>query len=1392
MRRLILISFGVLALGLFGLASLSLVAAQNQTAKGLVEGMLQDILSSEGRKVVVDDVSIAIDGGVSARRIELHDDAGAWLVIGDLALDWQPLSLLSDSLQIDRLAVGRIAVSRLPQSAEVEEEQSAAPEELSGLTNAEIKVLDIERLEIAESLAGEAFVLKVSGAGKVTQTPPEVTFDFEARRTNGGDSELTASVLLEPASRQLKLDLRLKEQARGLVVRLLDIVGEPAVDLAVKANGTIDQWASELILKLDQTTAFKGTAAIDTIAAGKRLTLDAGGNLARLSPENLSGLLGGEAQLVGSVLFHQSGGTANVERIRIANDALQLRASGPLDWSGATTDLSIELRTETERPLVVAKQAANLGAIRVAGLTGDVHVTGSMATPDWKFTARAAQLATDLATLQQPLIEIAGHGLDPAADKARVDGVISAIVEDTGDNDVLKSLAGPFRADLVARSGGDGHVMLDGTRIVAGDLNAAFSGHLIPGDGGFDIGFDASANAPQTGQAVLDGLLVGDVKFTGKVAKGRGNAVRLTGWNLTSETLSATVSGTAGDLLDLAVAAELLDLSQLEPKVSGRARLEAKLTGQSTAPDLALTATGDDMQLAGEPLVAPKLKAQFKLDERAPQGRFDLTAELRGKPVSARGEIATSADGIRELRGLDVVSGAARLAGGLRLPLNGAPSGRLELSAPDLADLAPFLLTQMSGSLDAEIDLEADDERSNLRATFTGSQVSSPDFAAGRLTGDIAVDDVFGRPKLKGDASAQRVRAGGVSFDSIATAALSKGVDGYTVTLDADGRDLSARAEADVMLRDQRTDVTVTRLDGSAEGVAYAIAAPFVVSRNAAGAVEVTDAKLQVGSGRIEITGKVAPDLDTAVAISNLPLAPFERLAGVPGLSGLVDGKAAFKGKPAAATGTYELAVRNLVIAELSAQGVPAASLDVSGTVQRGKIGLRGTATAGSDLSASFEGTVETAGQTRFDIRATGSAQARGFANRIAETGARLDGKIAFNVLARGTPQQPQVDGSITLSGATFGDVDGKFIVQNATGRIEFASDVVRIVSLKGRTGRKGTASISGTIGLAAPQPADIRIRIDRGVYVDGTLVNTGYDADLRLTGPLATAPLVRGEIRLRKTKITLSEVPPTALRPLDVRHRAAPAKVARQLQAIQARSAGGSSNLRLDVRVVTTDSIAVTGRGLNALLGGKLTITGTAAAPVANGSFRLRRGILKLLARRLEFESGRLDFVNDLDPRINLVAVSRGSDATIRLVISGRITEPKISVTSSPELPEEEALSRLVFDRSMVELSPLQIAQLASSIAVLSGGGGGGVLDGLQGALGVDWLEITQTPAGETAVGVGKQINDRLSVGVEQSTRTNTSRVIIDLNLTKSLKLRGSAGTDGASRAGVFFQKDY
>jgi translocation and assembly module TamB len=230
---------------------------------------------------------------------------------------------------------------------------------------------------------------------------------------------------------------------------------------------------------------------------------------------------------------------------------------------------------------------------------------------------------------------------------------------------------------------------------------------------------------------------------------------------------------------------------------------------------------------------------------------------------------------------------------------------------------------------------------------------------------------------------------------------------------------------------------------------------------------------------------------------------------------------------------------------------------------------------------------------------------------------------------------------------------------------------------------------------------------------------------------------------------------------------------------------------LDIDLMLRALDPISVSGRGLNVVLTGNLRVFGQAGDIRAQGSFDMLRGRLALPARNLDFERGSLTFDRSFDPYIDFVAVSRRSDATITLAVTGKASEPAINVTSMPQMPQEEALARLIFGSSMLELSPIQIAQIASYVATVTGSEGGGILSGLQAAMGLE-LTFGTSEKDETLIGATKQINDRLSVGVEQTLKSNSTRINIDLSATPEVKIRGSVDSDRSSRIGVFYEKDY
>jgi translocation and assembly module TamB len=109
-----------------------------------------------------------------------------------------------------------------------------------------------------------------------------------------------------------------------------------------------------------------------------------------------------------------------------------------------------------------------------------------------------------------------------------------------------------------------------------------------------------------------------------------------------------------------------------------------------------------------------------------------------------------------------------------------------------------------------------------------------------------------------------------------------------------------------------------------------------------------------------------------------------------------------------------------------------------------------------------------------------------------------------------------------------------------------------------------------------------------------------------------------------------------------------------------------------------------------------------------------------------------------------------------------------------------------------MSQLSPTQIAQLGASVLALTGGSGEGPLGSLRSSLGLDAIDIDTSGEGNPSLSVGKYINDRIYLGVNQGTSGDSSRVTVDIDVTKSLKLRGEVGADGESKAGIFFEREF
>ena len=233
------------------------------------------------------------------------------------------------------------------------------------------------------------------------------------------------------------------------------------------------------------------------------------------------------------------------------------------------------------------------------------------------------------------------------------------------------------------------------------------------------------------------------------------------------------------------------------------------------------------------------------------------------------------------------------------------------------------------------------------------------------------------------------------------------------------------------------------------------------------------------------------------------------------------------------------------------------------------------------------------------------------------------------------------------------------------------------------------------------------------------------------------------------------------------------------------------SSNVALDVKILAENKIFVRGRGLDAELGGQLTLTGTTTDIIPKGRFELIRGRLDILGKRLEMQEGYASLQGSLTPHLRLVASTSTGEHLVLVTVEGAADEPEITFTSEPELPSDEVLARLLFGRDVTKISAFQTVQLASAVATLAGRGGIGIVEKLRMKAGVDELDITTDEAGETTLRAGKYISETVYTAVEVET-TGQSRINLNLDLSNSTKLRGTVDTEGKTGIGLFFEKDY
>lgn len=462
----------------------------------------------------------------------------------------------------------------------------------------------------------------------------------------------------------------------------------------------------------------------------------------------------------------------------------------------------------------------------------------------------------------------------------------------------------------------------------------------------------------------------------------------------------------------------------------------------------------------------------------------------------------------------------------------------------------------------------------------------------------------------------------------------------------------------------------------------------------------------------------------------------------------------------------------------------------------------------GKNMKLAAKGVVPLDAAHSYNLAVNAAGALQGWTTRLTADGRMLLGQVDLAGVIQGPSAAPDVRGHLRLQNGRFHDFATGLSLNDITLLANANGPSITLSQFNARAG-SGRIEGSGTINTAGDMAVALALQARKAepFHRDGVAVT--LDGAVRLNGYVKGAMTIDGNVRVLKGEIRLPDKLPPSLAVLKVRRRG---------DKLVVQTPQKQSRITLALTLTAPGQFFVRGRGLEAELEGGLKVAGTTTSPEVHGKLTMRRGTYSLTGTTLDFQSGTIGFdgVNvqgKLDPTLDFTAESTANSITATLKVTGTVSAPKISLTSSPSLPQDEILSQLLFQQSTQQLSPLQMASIAQAVASLSGLGGAGSFDpvGLvRSNLRLDKLAVGSSSSSSdssqttTTVEAGKYVTRRVYVGAKQDLSGGT-RALVQVDLTRRLKLQASvaAGTkanattstqtqDNGDTVGLSYQFEY
>jgi len=832
-------------------------------------------------------------------------------------------------------------------------------------------------------------------------------------------------------------------------------------------------------------------------------------------------------------------------------------------------------------------------------------------------------------------------------------------------------------------------------------------------------------------------------------------------------------------------------------RISGTQPFEATLDLAGFDP----AALGDypAASLTGKATVSGRLARPWsaKVEARLAGSRF------RGAALAGGGAITVSEDRVQDAD-VALTLGGTRLAGRGAL---GRPGDELqvEVDARNLAEID----ARLAGHAVVRGKVSGPFARPAVSATLRGESLAFPGGSARSVdaSGDFVLDLAKGialeqNAPLRIEARGEAVAAAGY-VASRANVRIEGTAAKHTGELDAKGADfdVTTKLEGGWDGKSGWSGVLATLVNRGPYPIALKAPATLEVSRErfrigafeasvAGGSVDVRDLRLE--SGRLTTAGAFAKFPATVLLAaasveqplrSTLTLAGEWSLSATPQLSGTITVRREAGDVEVLTDPVFDLGLTRADLEVRFVNDRAYATLAVAGT-SIGELRARGEA----QPIPTAEG-VRLAADSPLEATISADlASLKPFAPLL-DSSVALDGSLKLALHASGTLRHPILEG--TLVGEQLRAQVPLWGIDWRDGRLraELGRKALDISEFSVRAGG-GTFSAQGRVPRAKGEGGPrIEWRAEHFLALnrpDRRLVVSGEGAaSLDGRRALLSGRLVAEEGRFEFGRSELPELGDDVV--IVGREEAQP-------------RARGRVPVALDLDLDFGQKLAISGYGLEGLLGGNLKVTTDRnGEPVGKGRLNIRQGTYRAYGQNLRIETGRLLFDGRLDnPALEVTAWRRNQAVEAGVEVSGTVRVPRVRILSQPSVPEGEALAWLVLGRGPDASNRADIAALqVATAALFSSSGTTPMTRQIARAVGLDDITFGTASAAtggatpglsNSVVSFGKRLSDRVYLTYEQAIAAVGSVIRLDYMLTQRLSLR----LEGGTRTGIGFNYRY